>query len=83
MYLLGLGLVFLIMKYLGIGAVASWDWWMVLTPFGLAVVWWAWADASGYTKKIAMEREDRKRKERIARNHEALGTAPTRKKSGR
>lgn len=74
MYFLGLGLILLVMKYLEMGPVAAWNWWVVLAPFGLAVVWWAWADASGYTKRKAMEREDARRKGRIDRNREALGT---------
>ena len=73
MYLLGLGLILLILKSLGIGSVANWDWWLVMTPFALAVAWWAWADWSGYTKKKAMEREDKRRDERIERNRQALG----------
>lgn len=76
MYLLGLGLVFLLMKYLEVGPVALWDWWVVMSPFGLAVVWWAWADSSGYTKRKAMERENARRQERIARQQDALGTTP-------
>lgn len=80
MYLLGLGLVFLAMKYLEIGPVAMWDWWIVLLPFGLAVAWWAWADASGYTKKRAMEREDARRQARIDKNHEAIGTLSSKKR---
>jgi small Trp-rich protein len=74
MYLLGVGLVLLVMKYLEVGPVATWDWWMIAVPFGLAVLWWAWADSSGHTKKKAMERENERRQARIDRNHEALGT---------
>ncbi|MFZ3128224.1 MAG: TIGR04438 family Trp-rich protein [Rhodoferax sp.] len=74
MYFLGLGLILLAMKYLEMGPVATWSWLVVLAPFGLAVVWWAWADASGYTKRKAMEREDARRKDRIERNREAMGT---------
>jgi len=72
MYLLGLGLVLLLAKWLEIGPVASWSWWLVLLPFVLAMAWWAWADNSGYTKRKAMEREDRRRDERRARTKEAL-----------
>jgi small Trp-rich protein len=72
MYLLGLGLVLLLLKYLAIGPVALWSWWLVLTPFALAVAWWSWADASGYTKKKAMEQDDKRRDERRARTKEAL-----------
>ena len=74
MYFLGLGLIFLAMKYWEIGPVAAWDWWVVLAPFALAVVWWAWADASGYTKRKAMERENARRQDRIDRSKEAIGT---------
>ena len=74
MYLLGLGIVLLLMKYLEMGPVATWSWWIVLTPFALAVVWWSWADSSGYTKRKAMEREDARRKARVDKNKEAIGT---------
>ena len=74
MYFLGLGVILLAMKYLEIGPVAAWDWWVVLAPFGLAVVWWAWADSSGYTKRKAMERENTRRQDRIDRSKDAIGT---------
>ena len=80
MYLLGLGLVLLVMKYLEIGFVTTWDWWLVLLPFGLAVVWWTWADTSGYTKKKAMEKENQRRNDRIESNREALGTSSKKKR---
>jgi len=73
MLFLGLGLVFLALKFLEIGPVAVWAWWIVLSPFGMAVAWWAWADATGYTKRKAMEREEARRTDRIERSREALG----------
>ena len=80
MYFLGLGLILLAMKYLEMGPVANWSWWLVLTPFALAVAWWAWADGSGYTKRKAMEREDDRRKARIDKNKEAIGTLQSKNK---
>lgn len=80
MYFLGLGLVLLALKFFEMGPVAAWDWWLVMTPFGLAVLWWAWADWSGYTKKVAMDKESARRLERIEKNREALGTGLTKKK---
>ena len=80
MYFLGLGLVFLVMKYLAIGPVAAWDWWVVLLPFGLAVAWWAWADSTGYTKKKAMERENARKQVRLDRARDALGMLAKKKK---
>ena len=80
MLFLGLGIVFLAMWYFEIGPVATWAWYVVFAPFGLAVAWWAWADSSGYTKRKAMEREDAKRQARIDRNKEAIGTMNTKRK---
>ena len=74
MYLLGLGIFLLLMKYLEIDPVTAWNWWVVLAPFALAVAWWSWADSSGYTKRKAMEKEDARRKARIDKNKEAIGT---------
>jgi small Trp-rich protein len=73
MYLLGLGIILLALKYLEIGPVASWDWWWVLAPFAGAVIWWAWADYSGYTKKKVVEKENERRQARIDKNRESLG----------
>jgi small Trp-rich protein len=73
MYLLGLGILLLLMKYLEVDPVAAWSWWVVLAPFAGAVAWWAWADASGYTRRKAMERMDAKKKARIDKQRENLG----------
>ena len=75
MYFLGLGLILLALKYLELGPVAGWDWWVVVLPFGLAMAWWAWADSSGYTKRKAMQRENARRDDRIERNKTAIGTS--------
>ncbi len=73
MYFLILGIMLLLLKYLEIGPVAAWTWYTVLAPFGLAVLWWAWADWSGYTKRKEMEKEDQKKAARIAKAKEAMG----------
>ena len=73
MYLLGLGVVLLLMKYFEYGPVAGWSWWIVLAPFALAAVWWAWADFSGYTKRKAMEKMDQKKRDRVDKQREKLG----------
>ena len=76
MYFLGLGIVLLLLKWQEIGPVAEWSWWTVLAPFALAVVWWTWADWSGYTKRKAIEREDERKLERINRQRAAIGQKP-------
>jgi small Trp-rich protein len=80
MYLVGIGMVLLALKYLEIGPVAGWDWWFVLSPFALAIAWWAWADGSGYTKRKAMERENERKKARVDKNKAAIGTLTSRKR---
>ena len=73
MYLLGIGIVLLLLKYLEVGPVAEWSWWVVLSPFGLAVVWWIWADVSGWTKRKAMQRDADRKRDRLDRNIDAMG----------
>ena len=80
MYLLLIGLVGLVLKYLEIEPVAAWSWWVVLIPFPLAVVWWAWADSTGYTKKKEMNKMDLRKKERIEKQREAMGMLPRKRK---
>ena len=73
MLFLGIGLVLLALKYLEIDPVAAWSWWVVLSPFGLAVAWWSWADWSGYTKKKAMDRENARKQARLDKQRDAIG----------
>ncbi|NVM90630.1 TIGR04438 family Trp-rich protein [Variovorax sp. SG517] len=73
MWFLGLGLLALALKYFEIGMVATWSWWIVLSPFAMAVAWWAWADSSGYTKRKVVEREDRRKQARIDRQKNNMG----------
>ncbi len=73
MYLVGLGVLFMALKYLEIDPVVAWNWWIVMSPFGLAVAWWAWADSTGYTKRKEMEAMEARKQDRIDRNREAMG----------
>ncbi len=80
MYLLLLGIAMLAMKYMDFGPVAALSWWLVLSPFGLAVLWWAWADKSGYTKRVEIEKMEQRKKDRIDKQRDAMGMLPKRKK---
>jgi small Trp-rich protein len=73
MLFLGVGIILLALKYLEMGPVAEWSWWVVLAPFALAVAWWTWADWSGYTKKKAMQRENDRKQARIDKTRASLG----------
>lgn len=73
MYFLMAGIALTLLKYFEIGFVADLSWWWVLSPYAMAVAWWAWADTTGYTKRKAMEAMDKKKQERIDRQRESLG----------
>ena len=75
MYFLLIGIVMLIMWYGEIGPVSSWSWYVVFAPFGLAVVWWWWADMTGYSKRKAVQRENEKKQARIDKSRAAMGIA--------
>lgn len=78
MYTLLLGLLLIALKYLGVAPVAGWSWGWVLAPFAVTAAWWAWADASGLSKRRAMEKMEHRRQERIDRQKEAMGVRPRR-----
>ena len=80
MYFLLIGIVTLLMKYLEWNPVAAWSWWVVLLPFFLAVVWWAWADRSGYTKRIEMKKMEKRKTDRVEKQREAMGMLPKKRK---
>lgn len=73
MYLLLIGIMGVALKYLGIEPVAGLNWWLVLLPFALAVGWWAWADASGYTKRKEIKKMDERKQKRIGKQRAAMG----------
>jgi small Trp-rich protein len=73
MWFIAVGVLLLVLKLTDIAPVSGWSWLLVLAPFGLAVAWWAWADASGYTQKKAMKRMDERKEARREKALEALG----------
>ncbi len=79
MWFVAIGVAMLVMNLAGIGPVGEWAWagfgkaWFILVPFGLAVAWWGWSDASGRTQRKAMEKVDAKRDARRQKAMDALG----------
>jgi small Trp-rich protein len=67
------GVLLIGLKLADIGPVATWSWWIVLAPFGLAAAWWAYADASGLTKRREMDKLEDRKKERRSKAMDALG----------
>jgi small Trp-rich protein len=80
MLLLFVGLVMLGMKYMEMAPVAAWSWYIVLSPFPLAIAWWAWADTTGYTKRREMDKMEKRRQDRIEKQRDAMGMLPKKRK---
>lgn len=78
MYLLGVALLLTLLKYLEIEPVSQLSWWWVLVPYGITVLWWAWADASGYTKRREIDKIEQRKRDRINKNKDNLGMGPRR-----
>ncbi|MOA57969.1 hypothetical protein D3C78_1822580 [compost metagenome] len=74
MWMLLIALLLTLLKYLEVGPLAELSWWWLLVPYGLTVAWWSYADASGLTKRRAVDQEEARRLKRIDRHKQALGT---------
>jgi small Trp-rich protein len=73
MWMVVLGVLLILLKVGDIGPFGMWSWWAVLWPFVVAVVWWAWADSSGWTKRREMDKMDAKKADRRSKNLANLG----------
>lgn len=84
MWFIVIGVLMLLMNFAGIGPIGQWAWsdrwWAMLLPFGLAAVWWYWADSTGMTQRKAMDKDDAKRAARRQKNMDALGLGEKKKK---
>ncbi len=80
MYLVILGVLLLVAKMAEWGPPAVWSWWIVFAPFGGAVLWWHFADTSGWTKRHEMSRMDERKQKRRERAMTALGLDTARDK---
>ncbi|MCD2456562.1 TIGR04438 family Trp-rich protein, partial [Staphylococcus aureus] len=74
------GLLLVLLKWAEFGVEASSSWWAVLAPFGVPVLWWAWADASGYTKRQQMRKMEERVPGRRKKNLDALGLKERRRR---
>ena len=72
MYLLVFSLLLLLMKWQQIGPVAEWPWKWIAAPFILTLLWWDWADWSGYTTRRAMKDEDQRKQDRLQKQRDSL-----------
>jgi small Trp-rich protein len=71
-----LGVLLVALKLLDIGAPGVLSWWWILSPFAAAVVWWTWADMSGFTQRAEMDKMEEKKVARRRKALNALGIDP-------
>jgi len=81
MWFIVAGVLLIGLKLADFGPVGAWSWWLVLAPFALAAVWWAYADATGYTKRREMDKLEERKRDRRRKNMEALGISKERQKA--
>lgn len=71
MVFLGIGVVLLLMKCFEVGPVGHWSWWIVLIPFGIALLWFEVIEPYfGLDKKKAHDEIEKVREERIKKQLE-------------
>ena len=73
------GVLLLAAKMAEYGPFATWSWWIVLAPFGLAVLWWEFADSSGWTKRRVMDKMEERKVKRRKSMMESLGLGTKRR----
>lgn len=76
MYLLLLALLLTALKYFELGPVAALSWGWILLPYALTVVWWSFADNSGYSKRKAAEKIEQRKRDRVEKQRKGLGLPP-------
>jgi len=69
----------IVCNFMDWGPFGAWNWeltgdlWKFALPFVLAAVWWMWSDASGLSKRRAMNKDAERKRDRIDRNIDAMG----------
>jgi small Trp-rich protein len=73
MWFVVIGCLLLAMKMGDVELVAAWPWWVILAPFGLAVLWWSFSDSMGLTQAREIRKMEDRKVDRRRRAMEALG----------
>jgi small Trp-rich protein len=73
MYAMIVGVLLVAAKLADLGPAGAWSWWIVLSPFAVAVVWWQFSDSFGITKRREIERLEERKQERRDKALKALG----------
>jgi small Trp-rich protein len=79
MFFVVVGVILIVCNLMDWGPMGHWNWevsgdlWKFVTPFVIATVWWIWSDATGWTKRKAMNRDEERKRDRLDRNIDAMG----------
>jgi small Trp-rich protein len=74
------GVLLLLAKLAEFGPFGTWPWWVVLAPFLGAILWWQFADSTGWTQRRAIDKMERRKAERREKAMDALGLNRRREK---
>lgn len=74
------GVLLLLAHLADFGPFGAWPWWAIGLPFLAAVLWWSFADNSGWTQRRVMEKLERKKAERREKTMESLGLTTRRER---
>ena len=89
MFFVIVGVIVILLNLAGIGPIGEWTWNLTgdlrkfCVPFGLAIVWWIWTDASGLDKRREIAKMDAKKQARRAQNMATLGMDERGRRQGR
>lgn len=75
------GVLLLIAHLADFGPFGTWPWWAIALPFVVAMVWWSFADNSGWTQRRVMDKMERKKADRREKALDALGLNNRRERS--
>ncbi len=67
------GTLLLLLRWAELGPFAKMPWWVALLPFGVALLWWEFADSSGWTQRRVIEKMEKKKQDRREKQMESLG----------
>lgn len=80
MWLVIVGVLLLLAKLAELGPFGGWPWYVVLAPFVGAILWWQFADSSGWTQRRAIDKMERRKEERREKAMDALGLSRRRER---
>jgi small Trp-rich protein len=67
------GVLLLVAWWADFGPFGRLPWWAIALPFVIAVLWWEFADSSGWTQRRVMDKLEKRKSDRRQKAMDALG----------